>query len=68
MKSVITPQHESIDYTHTDIINHKNIAIFEANYVLDNEYKNWFDNKYLKKNVRLPIPIIESLDYIKSIT
>jgi hypothetical protein len=41
---------ESIDYTHTDILNKRNIVFFEANYSIDTVYKSWFDSKYVKNN------------------
>jgi hypothetical protein len=38
---------ESIDYTHQDILNKKDMIFFDVNYTLDEDYKKWFDNKYI---------------------
>lgn len=57
---------ESISYNHQDIIHNKDVAYFEANYCLDDEYKMWFDNKYIKPNACLSESIIRSLNRIYS--
>ena len=41
---------ESLDYSHINIMNNDKILIFEANYSCDNDYRNWFNAKYVKND------------------
>ena len=53
---------ESIEYTHSDIVNKKSIVFFEANYKLDSDYRAWFDNKYIRNGRCLITNLSESIN------
>ena len=57
---------ESIEYTHDDILNKRNITIFEANYVIDTSYKLWFDSKYVKNDKCISTHHSDAYDRMKN--
>ena len=58
---------ESIQYTHNDILNNRNITIFEANYAIDTSYKLWFDSKYVKNDKCISTYHADSYDRMKKL-
>lgn len=57
---------ESIEYTHDDMLNKRNITIFEANYAIDASYKLWFDSKYVKKDKCISTHHSDAYDRMKN--
>ena len=57
---------ESIDYTHDDVMNDRDITFFEANYKFDQEYRQWFNNKYCKTGYCMALALAESVRSINS--
>lgn len=65
MKPVHKSKLESLEYTHTDIMKNRNVSIFEANYIIDPEYKNWFDDKYCSNGYYIVSSLCESINKIQ---
>lgn len=57
---------ESIEYTHNDVMNDRDITFFEANYKFDSDYRQWFDKKYCKPGYCMALALAESVRSINS--